>query len=451
MRSLFEISTRGLLSARAASETVSNNIANAQTPGYSRQRAVLTEEVQRLQNGVFGKGVTVSQIQRLRNDLIDQQIMRNEHLLGDFTEKANLFSLMETALISAEGAGLDASIRKFFDSYSDLSTNPQDINLRNILISDAVTLTETFRSLDSTLNEFSNQALQTANNKLEELNTVLSDIAAINAELARSSVDANPNNNALDSMTQKLKDLAGLVEFNTLKNDQGMVEIRIGGVSVVNGNRAMSLQAEVDEANNIFRVRHQGGKVIEPGAGELSANIFMFENGVPDVRSKLNDITSSFIESVNSIHINGFGLNDNIPRNFFDPASNSAANIRIEQQLIDDPSNIAASSVAGEAGNNDIALEIANLQSERTLDNQTFITNAVQFMSSPGIRLNELNQKIDSANATREFLTNRQEQVAGVSVDEELGDLIRFQNAFQASARVLETGRQMFDTLLSIA
>ena len=451
MRSIFEISTRGLLSARTAAETVSNNIANAQTPGFSRRRAVLTEEVQRLQSGVFGKGVSVSEIQRLRDGLIDQQIIRNEHQLGDFSEKANLFRLMETALISVDGAGLDASMRKFFDSFSDLSTNPQDINLRNILISDAVSLTETFRSLDSNLDEFSDQALQTANGKLERVNTLLQDLAALNGEIANSSADNNPNNNAFDRQTEKLKELAGLVEFNSLVSDQGTIEIRIGGVSVLNGRQVSAMKAEIDEENNIYRVRMDGGKVIEPGKGELAANIFMFSEGVPDLREQLDNIAETFIDSVNSIHSTGYGLNDNVLRNFFDPTSSSAGNMRIEQQLINDPSNIAASSMVGEAGNNDIALAISSLQNEKVLGNQTFNTNAVQFMSTPGLRLSELNQKIDSATASKEFLTVRQEQTAGVSIDEELGDLIRFQNAFQASARVLDTGRQMFDTLLSIA
>ncbi|MEX1122067.1 MAG: flagellar hook-associated protein FlgK [Balneolales bacterium] len=452
MRSIFEISTRGLLSARTATEVTSNNIANANTPGYSRQSPVIKESALSTVRGSKGLGVNVTHIERLRNEQLDLQLNKQENDIGELSEKAAMYRLMETTLISAEGAGLDSMIGGFFDSFSNLSTNPQDMNLRNIVISQSEMMAETFRDLDSDIQSYSSQALENTNNKVNRVNELLNNIASLNHEVARSRSAKQPNNNALDRQTQTLNELAKMVEFDSLTKNDGSVEIRIGGIAVVSGQEASSLKTEVDQTNDIIRLRLPGGKLVDAAKGELAANIYMFEEGVPEAREQLNDIATSLINSVNDIHSNGYGTSDDVTnRDFFDSTSSNASNIAINPDLVNEPGNIAASSELGEAGNNDIALEIVGLQSERFVNNQTIANQAVNLMSLAGSKLNEIEPKLETGESTKVFLINRQEQIAGVSVDEELSNLIRFQNSFQASARVLETGRQMFDTLLSIA
>ncbi|MEX0773153.1 MAG: flagellar hook-associated protein FlgK [Balneolales bacterium] len=452
MRSIFEISTRGILSARTATEVTSNNIANANTPGYSRQSPVINENVLSTVRDSKGLGVNISHVQRLRNEQLDLQLNRQESDIGELSEKAAMYRLMETTLVSAEGAGLDSMIGGFFDAFSNLSTNPQDMNLRNIVISQSEMMAETFRDLDSDIQSYSSQALENTNNKVNRVNELLNNIASLNHEVARSRSAKQPNNNALDRQTQTLNELAKMVEFDSLTKNDGSVEIRIGGIAVVSGQEASSLKTEVDQTNDIIRLRLPGGKLVDAAKGELAANIYMFEEGVPEAREQLNDIATSLINSVNDIHSNGYGTSDDVTnRDFFDSTSSNASNIAINPDLVNEPGNIAASSELGEAGNNDIALEIVGLQSERFVNNQTIANQAVNLMSLAGSKLNEIEPKLETGESTKVFLINRQEQIAGVSVDEELSNLIRFQNSFQASARVLETGRQMFDTLLSIA
>lgn len=451
MRSIFEISTRAMLSAQKSSEVTSNNIANAQTAGYTRQRALLTEEVQRLATGVFGRGVSVSQVERLRNELIDQQIIRKEHEIGDLSEKANIYRLMETSLIPSSDSGLDQMISDFFGAYADVSSNPQDANLRTILVSKSEMMASTFRELDKDMESFGNLALDQAQIKLNRLNDLLSDIGSLNLEIARTHSTDSTNNNVLDIQMEKLKELASITEFDAIKLDDGTLEIRIGGISVVSGQEVSTMSPEVDATNQKFRIRLPGGKTIEPGPGELSANIHMYEKGIPEARNQLDLLATSLMDEINQIHSDGYGLDDGTQRLFFDPASTSALNMRVNDAIVQNPNHIAASSVAGEPGNNDRAIDVLNLQSERFIEGHTISTKAVEFMGLAGLKLNEIEQKIESGKASREFLINRQEQLSGVSIDEELSNLIRFQNSFQASAKVLDTGRQMFDTLMSIA
>ncbi|MEX0779623.1 MAG: flagellar hook-associated protein FlgK [Balneolales bacterium] len=453
MRSIFEISTRGLLSARTATEVTSNNIANANTPGYSRQSPVIKESALSTVRGSKGLGVNVTHIERLRNEQLDLQLNKQENDIGELSEKAAMYRLMETTLISAEGAGLDSMIGGFFDAFSNLSTNPQDMNLRNIVISQSEMMAETFRDLDNDIQSYSSQALENTNNKVGRINELLDNIASLNHEVARSRSARQTNNNALDRQTATLNELAKLVEFDSLTKNDGSVEIRIGGIAVVSGQESSSLKMEADQANDNIRLRLPGGKLVNAAKGELAANIYMFEEGVPEAKEHLNKIATTLIDRVNEVHNEGYGLNGDptTNRDFFDSTSSNASNMAINPDLVNEPAHIAASSEEGEAGNNDIALEIVGLQSERIVNNQTFANQAVNLMGLAGSKLNEIEPKLETGESTKDFLVNRQEQIAGVSVDEELSNLIRFQNSFQASARVLETGRQMFDTLLSIA
>lgn len=452
MRSIFEISTRGMLSARASTEIASNNIANANTPGYTRRTAVLNEHVQKSgTTSTVGLGVNVTQIDRLRNELIDHHVNRKEHEIGELTEKASLYRLMETSLNSTENTGLDSTIGDFFNAFSELSSNPQDLNLRNVLISKAELMADTFRTLDSDLLAFKTQAREGADLKLGKINDLLQEVASINKDIANTRSASQQDNNALDMKTRVLNDLAKLVEFDTQTNNEGATEIRIAGIVVVSGQQASRLRAEVDDDTNAYRVRLPGGKITDAAKGELAASIFMFEEGVPEARQQLDTIASSLIERVNEVHNTGFGIFDGVQRNFFDVTSTNAYNMTINSTLIENPGHIVASSIAGEAGNNDIAIDIASIQSERFIGNQTISTKAIQLMGLAGSKLNDIDVQLESSTAARDFLVERQEQLAGVNIDEELGNLIRFQNSFQASARVLDTGRKMFDTLLSIA
>lgn len=450
MRSLFEISTRGMLSARTATEVASNNIANASTPGFSRRVPVISENVQKFGTGSIGLGVNVTTIERMRDRFIDQQINRKEHEIGNFSEKSSVYRLMETAITSSGSAGLDSIIGEFFNAFSDLSTNSQDINLRNSLLSQAEIMTETFRAIDSDLSNLSNQVFDQTNFRIMHVNELLGDIASLNGEIAVTRSANQIDHNALDRQVLALNELAKLVDFDTLVTEAGATEVRIGGIAIVTGQEFQKLRADVDQYSNTFRLRMQNGKLIDAAKGELAANIEMFEKGIPEAKEKLDKLAVAMIDRIDEIHVTGFGLEDTISRSFFDATSTGASNIRVNAAIHENPSHIAVSSIAGESGNNDRALEIISLQDEPFIDGQTIASRMVEFMGLPGNRLNEIDRKLESASAAKDFLVNRQEQLAGVSIDEELGNMIKFQNSFQASARVLDIGRNMFDTLLSI-
>jgi flagellar hook-associated protein 1 FlgK len=450
MNSIFEIAKSGLFTARQATRMTANNIANADTPGYTRRRPVLSAEVMRKSGYNVGRGVSVKQVQQLRNALTDRQIMDKNNILGGMNEQNRVYKQLESVLSSDSGNGLDTQLSNFFNAFSELSNNPQDLNQRRVLLSKAKTLTGSFHNLADNIETSARQTKKAAQSRVDKVNSLLKNLDQLNSSITRSHANGKPDLTGQDQQIKQLKNLSKLVKINTAYNDNGTVEVRIGGITVLGGDGASTITAETAPGKHVFRLRLDNGKLIKPDGGKLAADRNMIENVIPDLQNHLNKIAKTLVSQVNDVHKTGYGLNDEVQRNFFNASNTSAQNISINKNLLQNPGNIAASSKPGEAGNSEVAVKLSNLQNKKSLNNQTLADNTISMMSKPGNRINELESQIDMQNSSRQLLINQQQSRSGVNIDEELTNLIKYQNAFQASARVVEAGRQMSQTLLSI-
>jgi len=450
MQNIFEIARSGLLAAQKATAVTSQNISNANPPGFTRQRAVLSTEVLRSGDQVLGRGVSIDFVQRLRDDLADKQIIKKESELGNLNEKSRIFEQLETSVVSNGDFGLDVAVSDFFDAFSDLSNNPQDINLRNILVSKSQSLVAKFRDMDQQIETVARQTLNKATDTVNKINSALNELASLNKDIAIAEGTNQPNQNSKDLQMEKLKELAELADADFITNSNGTIEVRIGNMVVLGGQEVSEIKTEADVANKILRLRLDNGKLLKTKEGTLGADIEMFENKIPDLMKNLDEIARGVVEEVNKIHSGGFGLNDAVQRTFFNPVGITAGTIELNNQISNEPAHIAASSVAGESGNNDVAIAISKLRNEKVLNGQSFVNNIVQMIADPGIELTELRNSIETKDSAKQLLIKQQENSAGVNIDEELTNMIKFQNSYQASARILNTAQEMYDTLLTI-
>lgn len=451
MQNIFEISKSGLFAAQKSMDLTSNNIANANTPGYTRQRTDLSAETLRQNGFVLGRGVSVDQVQRTRSELTDQQIRLKENELGDLNERSRIYQQIESALVTSSGDDLDVAMSNFFSSFSELSNNPQDMNLRNVVISKAHSLSDKFQNTASDLADIKDRVADAAATKVDEINRILNGLADVNMDVARTEASNQPDLNSKDQQTQLMKELSELVDVNASYNSNGTVEARIGGIVVLNDQEVSELSLDSGPGSNTLGLQLlDNGTEIKPGKGSLSADIHMFEEAIPETQNKLDKIASSLVNQVNAEHSNGYGLEDATQRDFFDPAGTTAGSVSINADILSNPEHIAASSVPDEPGNNDNSLMISEIQNLAVLDGATLNNNAIEMMSRPGLKLSELEQNISSKESARQMLVNQQQSESGVNVDEELSNLIKYQNAYQASAKVLNIGQRNYDTLLGI-
>lgn len=454
MSDIFQISRSGLQTASRATDVVANNIANVNTSGYSRQKAVIQPGKLTPSTGIQGGlGVNVAEVQRMRDVLVDQQIQNKESELGDLSQRIRVFEMLESSLTSDTGTGLDVLMGDFFTSFSGLASDPSDMSLRSVVLSKAQSLSNHFNGLDQRLSELSELTLNTASSQTDQLNNIMGALAGINDALRSSKPGTRAHNVLLDQQTQNLQQLSALADVDVNEMDNNRIEVRIGGTLMLNTEGFVPANLEVDEANSLLALRLDNGKRITPDKGELAANIALFSSDLGSLRNSLDNLAASLVDSVNELHRDGFGLKDDLSRNFFESTNSSgrsAGTISVSADLIADPGNIAASTVAGEAANSNNAIRMANLMNQAGQDGRTFIDRSIEIVSRPGMRLNEMNIQKEVLQATRDMLGSQQDQVSGVSMDEELGLLIKFQNAYQASARVMNVARDMQDTLLSL-
>jgi flagellar hook-associated protein 1 FlgK len=454
MKALFEIAKSGLRSANRSLSVTSNNIVNADTPGYSRQRIEKSPDGMQLDQAHVGLGVNVEQVNRLRDEMNDVLLNKKQQDMGYLQKKAEVYEKLEASMVSDYGEDLDSQVSGLFDNFSDLASNPQDVSVRNNLISETQKFTSKMRETSQNIDETTDLVRDFAGKTLDAINGLLKDINELNGSIQQGEAKGQPDHTSLDHRVAKLNELSELVDFESQVTETGAVRIQIGGHSVVDENKAYPLKAEVDNVNNRFRLRLGSGHVVKPTGGRLGAEIEMYEEGIPDLKKKLDNLASTLVDEFNSLHSSGYGLEDNTQRDFFDPSGTTASSIQLNQTLVDNPNHIASSSVAGEAGNGEIASDIAALRNKKVIgdatNNQKLTDYTVGVISEPGVKLSGINSTIDARDSEIQMLKKQQEETAGVNIDEELSRMIKFQNAYQGAAKVMSSAQQMYDTLISI-
>ncbi|MCW9705351.1 flagellar hook-associated protein FlgK [Fodinibius salsisoli] len=454
MKSLFEIAKSGLRGSQRSMSVTSNNIVNADTPGYSRQRVEKTPDGMQMDQYHGGLGVNIEQVTRLRDDINDKLLNKKQHDMGYLQKKADVYEKLEASMVTDYGDDLDTQVGSLFDNFADLASNPQDVSVRNNLISETQQLTSKLRSTSLNVDENSDLVKNFAGKTLDSINSLLNDINELNGSIKQAQAKGNPDFSSLDKRVAKMNELSELVDFESRKTSTGAMEIQIDGHSVVDENKAYNITSEVDDANKKFRLRLENGHVIEPESGKIGAEIEMYEEGIPEMKKRLDNIASTIVSEVNNIHNSGYGLEDNIQRDFFNSAGTTAESITINQDLIDNPKHIAASDTDGEAGNGEVASAIASLRNQKviggTSQNQTLSNYTISTISEPGVNLDAVTNKMSTRDSEIQMLKTQQEETAGVNIDEELSNMMKFQNAYQGAAKVMSSAQEMYDTLISI-
>jgi len=205
-----------------------------------------------------------------------------------------------------------------------------------------------------------------------------------------------------------------------------------------------------DDVAKTFGLRLENGTSVNTAGGKLAAGIHMYEKEIPDLKSRLDQIAETLVTEINNRHMQGYGLEDDVQRDFFDPGFTTAADIQVNEEILNNHGHIAASSEDGEAGNGNIATSIAELRNERIIDGRKIVDYAVNLISDPGTKLSQLRAAAETRDSEIRMLEVQQEREAGVNIDEEMSLLIKYQNAYQGAARVMQAAQQMYDTLLSI-
>jgi flagellar hook-associated protein 1 len=423
-----QTSLRGLLAQQQALDVATHNISNANTVGYTRQEVTLgTPEALHLtagalQNGAgafLGQGVDVTAYRRMRDSFLDLQVRAQTMALGDASTSAEALDRVQSALGEPSTTGINALLGKFYTAWSDLANHPESDSSKQAVNSAAQTLADAFGRLAADITSAANDATTEFNNitgASGPIKAAATSLAQLNKAID-AAVDAGQSpNDLLDRRDQILDDLSQYGQVSVTQLGNGRIQVMLGNQSVVN-------DGTVD-----WQVPPPAGFV--PGGGQLGALKTLTTTTLPGYLASLDTVAKTLHDDVNA----AYGAT------FFggDTAATLGTGI---------PAAAAITAGSGSASaSNDIATAVAALR-----DTSAATGQYAALVRQIGADADNATTAQSIAQAAVDAAEDRRQNVSGVSLDEEMANMLRFQRGYQASARAMSTIDDMLDTLINRA
>lgn len=535
---LFDIGKSALFANQTALNVVSNNIANVNTPGYSRQEVILevVTPVQ-LNDNYIGRGVDAAGIRRHYDKFIHLQMIGQNQSYGRSYALDQGLSQIEQIFNEAKNLGLANALNDYLNAWNDVATNPDMLPERTVLLQKARALLQTAGQMEHDIEDTLKYVNEDIVNVVDKINTITGHISALNEKIAQleAGLDANKASYFRDERDQLLNDLAELTEYNWYEDANGYVTVLAGGRTLVDSMKSYNLttQVNIDGDTDIF---YQGDKMNQVFThGQLGGYLAVRDDINNTTLEDLRRLVASIVKETNMLHETGFGLDGSTNNDFFDPlqiytrsyssgayvsssgitsmssltldeytvsfvdaanyevydnrsgalvtsgayAAGSPINFDGIQVVIDgapaagdsflvspltgvikntnvavtDPQQIAAASQAATLpGDNTNALNIAGLAGTKISDlgNATYEDYYSGIVTNVGVMSAAAADSLAYDDNLRFEIQKKRESVSGVSLDEEAADMIRYQRAYEAGARIIQMTDELLQTIINL-
>lgn len=466
IQSIFTIAQSGLKTQQLGIEVTGENIANVNTPGYSRQRAILQTAVTTLERGFpLGSGVEVAEIQRSYDSFLQTQITTENSTYGQAQTRQTFVRRIEPLFNEITADGLGKSLEEFLQSWNDLAVNPQGTAQRQNVLGRAAILVDHFHQVNAFLNNARNDANKSLVGLTSDVNDKIHAIAGLNEEIKDIEVLGGRANELRDKRDTLVQDLSKLVGIRYSEEKDGTLTVTLASsVMLVAGNKASTVSTRVNAGtglNDVIVTPYGSPTPLDVTStiggpdnslGEIGGTLNIRDNLIPDKLAKVDELAFNLAATLNAAHSSGFGLNGSTGNNFFLPGVMAGYSLAI-QVNITDTNDIAAADTAGQAGNNINALKIADIKNQ-SIPSSFGPTTLTGFYNALAGDVGLEVQRAERSNERSEILVkqlyNLRESVSGVSLDKELTNLVKYQKAFAGTAKLINTATEMLDTVLGL-
>lgn len=456
---LVEIGKSALFTAQEAISVAGHNIANVNTPGYSRQHVTLAEN--RPENGSpgqIGTGVHAESIRRSFDSFVDDQLLASRERLGEFTASSDALARLEPLFGDANNQGIGAGLNEFFSALQDVATNPSDLSARTVFLSKATALAGRFNQSAADLTAAQESIDRQVGQTITDVNQLTSHIADLNTKIANAESSGQQANDLRDERGVALANLGELIEISSIEDATGQLTVFTGrGHVLVDKERTYQLVGVPDLSNNgLLDVRYDAGAgpttsltpVIQ--SGRLKGLLDVRDQTIPSLRGFLDTLAAELVSQVNQQHRLGFGLDGSTNQDFFAPTGTTASTMAV---ALTNVRQIAASSTAvGVPGNNANALALAGLRNTdfAPFGNVTFQEYYSTMAGTFGSATQGVQRNLQAQQILHDQLTSQRASVSGVSMDEELASLLQYQRSFEAASRMIVVADELFQSILSM-
>ncbi|MES2856686.1 MAG: flagellar hook-associated protein FlgK [Bdellovibrionota bacterium] len=478
---MMDVGKRSMMNSQTALQTTGHNIANKATEGFSRQRVELqTNEPIGLGNLRIGTGSKAAQVTRVNNPYLEKQIGSEQSHLGYFNSKHEGMNRVEAIYNEQMNKGLNTYVSDFFNTFRELSNNPESLATRTQVKESAELLTKDFKRINNQLVEVQRDLDQQIKVQVFDINETTTEIAKLNEKIQLVQNSGAPANDERDRRDLLIKNLGEKINIRWAEGKDGMVTITAGNSALlVAGNDAKMLSVEATPATDtkgesnfdIFYKNTEHSTAIKMTqqftGGAVGGLLDVRDKHIGELLADVDQMAYSLTSTVNAVHSKGFDGYNKTGGDFFSVPQvvrGAAANIEVSAAISKDPVRIAAAAAASSPGDNRIATAMSRLQYENIMGNGERAPSSLdvpgaastvdEFYNSMVGKVGIQTRRAESSAASQKDivgqLKNIRESISGVSLDEETTKLIEYQKAFDASARLIRTADEMFDTVLNL-
>ncbi len=446
-----ELGKRALMAQQLALNTSGHNVANAATPGYSRQRVSLTQTLPLdTPQGSIGSGVYAKDVRHVRDLFLGSQYRNDNGHFARWETTHKSLSQVELFFNEPSDKGLNQLIQDFWNSWENLATNP---TARSTVVEKTKVLINAFHEHAQQLSDLRTSIDTDVKNRISEINLLSTQIASINRQIAGAEIGGGMANDLRDQRDLLIDKLSSMVQVRTLDRPNGTVAVLIGSMTLVDGGDDLKIETKTLEeagATKTLAVWEGTNIEIDFTGGEIYANQQLRDKTIPEMQAQLDTLARTIIEQVNALHRTGIGAAGSTDVDFFDPTFVSAQTIALNPAVELDP-NLIAASLSGEPGDTRNAQAISELRNARLLLANSVTINEyyANMVGTLGIKTQEAEVLKENYDLLVTQLDNARQSVQGVSVDEEVTDMIRFQRAYEAAARVITFMDGALETVIS--
>ena len=440
---IFETSKRSLLNHQSAINTTAKNVANVYTDGYTRR----TFDLSSLSLG-FGS-MSEDSISRVKNQFLDNQIWYENQALGKESMSEMLLKQVETAFGEPEDSGLANIMTEFWNSWSSLANNPESDSARSLVRDKGVLLSNTFNRLDKNLKNLQKQTGIEIQQKVNEINQLVTQLGTINKH-----IDTHRSDDLIDQRDVLLSELASKIDIQVTENPSGTIEVLAGGHILISENYTNQLKTHMtQDSNGLFHSNIktiQGNKNIDVISGELGGLLEFHNIHISSYINSINETAVSLANEVNKVHVKGFNLTGLSGLNFFKDTISGAGDFSLSAEILSDSSLIATSSEPDVSGDSTSAQAIVELQYDEIINGKSVLDNYNTLIGDVGNRVQEATFVRQNQEKIVQQLQIQKSSITGVSLDEEMTQLIQFEQAYGAAAKMISTVDELMQTILSL-
>ena len=437
------IALSALYAQRRALDVTGQNVANVNTEGYTRQRVNMVSDSGPLTAAIHsrytgtGQGVRSEDVQRLRDQFLELRGYEEHATDSALRRTASNLQMAELAFGEPADTAIAAQLADFWAGWDDVANRPDDVAARAQLVQRATTLASSLNQLDGTLGALSNSALASMNATIAEVNAMAEGVAELNSRIQSA---VNGGFSATDLQDQRdllITRLSERVGVTIRPGEAGSMDVFVDGTAIVRGPRAEQLQVEV-AVSPVARITWVKDGAPAGTSGEVGGLLNTVNDVLPRYRAGLDAVATRLANDVNALHVTGYDRAGNPGGAFF---VLGPTGISVSAAIVADPSLVAASAVPGGGRDGSLAARMAELNGADTEYRDLVVRLGVEAQTA--------NRRVEIQAAITAQIDAARESEAGVNLDEEMTNMLAYQHAYDAAARLMSTIDGMLDTLIN--